>query len=329
MNDQYRRQEYTSRINRVMDYIEQHIDEELSLEILAEVSEFSRYHFHRIFGAMVGETLNQFIQRVRIEKAAVQLVDNPKKSITDIAFDCGFSGSASFSRAFRDAFEITPSQWRQSKGRLELSHRKIRKMDRKNEQSENNNWKDFFSTSMYYDRETNQMKWRIKMKETQLEVNVEVKEIPDMHVAYVRHIGPYQGNGELFAGLFNKLMTWAGPRGLLNGPDTKCMSVYHDNPEITEEDKLRLSVCVTVPEETAVEGEIGKMVVQGGKYAIAHFEIETHQYPDAWNAIYGGWLPKSGYQPDDRLCFEHYLNSPEDHPENKHIVDIYVPVKPL
>jgi AraC family transcriptional regulator len=312
-----------------MDYIEQHIDDDLSLETLAAVADFSRFHFHRIFGAMVGETLNQFIQRVRIEKAAIQLVDNPKKSITDIAFDCGFSGSASFSRAFRENFKITPSQWRAAKGRHNLKHRKIRKTESKDEQSENNNWKDFFSTSWYYDKETNHMKWRIKMKDKQLTVDIEVKDVPDMNVAYVRHIGPYQGDSDLFAGLFKKLMTWAGPRGLLTGPDTKCMSVYHDNPEITDDDKLRLSVCVTVPEDTPVEGEIGKMIVQGGKFAIAHFEIDTDQYGDAWEAVYGGWLPESGYQPDDRLCFELYLNSPEEHPEKKHIVDIYVPVKPM
>ena len=86
----YLREEYTSRINRVIDYIEKNTDKGLSLESLAKVAIFSPFHFHRIFRAMVGETLNQFIQRIRIEKAAAQLIVNPKKSITEIAFDCGF-----------------------------------------------------------------------------------------------------------------------------------------------------------------------------------------------------------------------------------------------
>jgi AraC family transcriptional regulator len=71
------------------------------------------------------------------------------------------------------------------------------------------------------------------------------------------------------------------------------------------------------------------MEIPGGKYAVAKFEILPNQYADAWNMVYGGWLPQSGYQPDDRPCFELYLNDPKTHPEGKHIFEIYAPVKPL
>ncbi len=150
-----------------------------------------------------------------------------------------------------------------------------------------------------------------------------------MNVAYVRHVGPYAGQEQLFEGLFGKLMGWAGPRGLLAQPDLKCLCVYHDNPEVTAEEKLRVSVCATVPEGTPVDGEIGTMKVPGGKFAVARFEISADQYGDAWNALMGGWMPESGYQPDDRLCFELAVNNPKEHPECKHIVDICVPVRPL
>ena len=92
---------------------------------------------------------------------------------------------------------------------------------------------------------------------------------------------------------------------------------------------IRTSVCITVPEDTQVDGEVGKMTIPGGSYAIGHFEIDDKGYEDAWNSIFSVWLPESGYQPDDRLAFEHCINNPEEHPEGKHIVDIYVPVKPL
>ena len=75
----YLRQEYAFRINRVIDYIEANIDVDLSLETLSGIANFSKFHFHRIFRAMVGETLNQFIQRIRLEKAAAQLIFNPKE----------------------------------------------------------------------------------------------------------------------------------------------------------------------------------------------------------------------------------------------------------
>src|SRR5512137_2314544 len=106
------RAEYALRINRVIDYIEANIEKELSLETLAEVACFSRYHFHRLFGAITGEPLGRFIQRIRVEKAASKLIHNPKTSITQIALECGFSGSAAFARTFKEAFGMSAREWR-------------------------------------------------------------------------------------------------------------------------------------------------------------------------------------------------------------------------
>ncbi|MDD2422120.1 MAG: GyrI-like domain-containing protein [Heliobacteriaceae bacterium] len=69
---------------------------------------------------------------------------------------------------------------------------------------------------------------------------VEIKVLPEMTVAYVRYVGPYQGDAELFERLHNKLYTWAGARDLIQFPQTKSLIIYHDSPEITEESKLRL-----------------------------------------------------------------------------------------
>lgn len=319
------REEYISRINRIIDYIESNLDQDLSLETLAEIANFSRFHFHRIFRAMMNETLNQFIQRLRLERAAAWLVDNPKKSITEVALDCGFSGSATFARAFKDAFQMSASEWRSGGHR---SRRKIRKTNSKKGQTIGKMGKDLDVSSFYIDNQTNNPKWRIQMN-TKKEIQVEVKEMPEFHVAYLRHIGPYQGDAELFGGLIGKLMKWAGPRGLINFPETKVVSVYHDDPKITEEDKLRTSVCITIPKDARVDGEIGKMSVHGGAYAVARCELAEDEFQDAWNMMYGSWLPGSGYQPDNHPCFEICHNDPKEHPERKHIVDICVPVKPL
>jgi AraC family transcriptional regulator len=107
------------------------------------------------------------------------------------------------------------------------------------------------------------------------------------------------------------------------------LCVYQDDPEVAAGEKLRLSVCVTVPQDTKVEGEIGKMSIPGGKYASAHFEIAGHEFQKAWDYMFGEWLPKSGYQPDDRPSYELCLNNPAEHPQHKHSIDIYLPVKLL
>jgi len=320
------REEYTARINRVIDYIEANIDKDLSLAALANVALFSPFHFHRVFKAMVGETLNGFIQRLRLEKAADKLKTNPKKSITKIAFECGFSSSSTFARSFRESFGTSASDWRWG-GHFKYS--KNGEAKSKEGKSVGNIRQDF-DVHLYYSEGITKQMWRVEMKTNkELITNVEVKDMPEMHIAYIRHIGPYAGNEQLFGKLFNKLFSWAGPRGLLRFPETKVITIYHDNPEITDESKLRTDVCITVPSDAKVDGEIGKSIIPAGKYAIAHFEIRPDQYGDAWSAVYGGWLPESGYQPDDRPCFELYLNAPKEHPECKHIVDIYAPVKPL
>jgi len=321
------RAEYISRINRVIDYIDKHLDEAISLQALAKVAHFSPFHFHRIFKAIVGETLNQFIQRLRVEKAAGMLVANPRKSITEVALECGFSGSASFARAFKEFFHISASQWRRNGIPLDS---KIGKMDRNDRQASSKERKEFNESVYYIDSDIINQIWRIRMSsKTGLQADVTVKNIPEMTVAYVRHVGSYKGNVSLFENLFKRLMKWAGPRGLLRFPETQVLVVYHDNPEITEEDKLRISASITVPQDTQVEGEIGKMTIAGGKYAIARFELSSDQFQDAWDAVCGGWLSESGYQPEDGPCFEICHNNQNEHPEHKHIVDICVPVKPL
>ncbi|MBM3132042.1 MAG: AraC family transcriptional regulator, partial [Chloroflexi bacterium] len=286
------------------------------------------FHFHRIFGAIMGETLGQFIQRVRVEKAASKLIHNPKKSITQIALECGFSSSATFARAFKDAFHMSASEWR-SGGYLQ--DRKIGKTQSNQNQALSKTEKDFDVSSSYTQGSTTTQVWRIVMKnKPRIQANVEVKDMPEMNVAYVRHIGPYKGNATLFASLWERLMRWAGPRGLVRFPETRMLSVYYDDPEITtDESKLRVDVCITVPADTRVDGEIGKMTISGGKCAVARFEIGADEYQDAWDAVFAGWLPGSGYQPADGPCYELYWNDPEQHPEKKHIVDICVPVKPL
>lgn len=319
------KEEYVSRINRVIDYIEDNIDEELFLKKLAYVANFSPFHFHRIFHAIVGEPLNHFIQRIRLEKAATKLLEQPRLSITEIAIECGFSSSSSFARAFREYFDMSATEWRQRENEQKS---KIGKTESKNGKEKSNMRKDTKHSFVYTDG-TESHKWRRYEMVDKKSLKVDVMEIPQMHVAYIRHIGSYKGDTALFGRLFNKLFTWAGARDLLNFPETKVIAVYHDNPDVTDENKLRTSVCITVPEDTKVDGEVGKMTIPGGKYAITHFEIDDTEYEDAWNVLYGTWLPGSGYQPDDKPPFEMYLNDPKEHPRHKHIVDIYMPVKQL
>lgn len=159
-------------------------------------------------------------------------------------------------------------------------------------------------------------------------MKVTVKNLEPTHVAYIRNIGTYKGNSELFGKVIGKLCGRAGPRGLL-GPNAKILTIYHDDPHITEESKLRRDVCCTVPQDTKVDGEISKQEIPGGMYAVSRFELkDSSEYEPARNSVFCDWLPESDYLIDNRPLYEIYLNDPKEDPEGKHIIEICIPVKP-
>jgi AraC family transcriptional regulator len=320
MTDQaeFLRQEYLGRINRVIDYIDSNLDRAFSLEELAGVACFSRFHFHRIFTYAVGETLGDYIRRIRLERAGSFLVLHPKDSITAVSLECGFSSPSAFARAFRERFGMSASEWREGGWRRS----KLCKVQSKDEQAESKNG-EAAGGGISYPLWRKTKPRRIEMNE--LEYKVEVKEMPDLHVAYIRHIGPYNRVGEAMQRLFK----WAEPRGLLRFPETQTLAVYRDDTRTTETEKLRSDACITVPKDTKVDGEVGLMTIPGGKFAVGHFEIDETQFGRAWDALLGEWMPSSGYQSDGRMCYEMYRNDPKTHAKKKFIVDICEPVKPL
>ena len=317
--------EYIKRINRVIDYLGDSYDQEHDLESLAKIANFSKHHFHRIFKGVVGEPLNKYVQRIRIEKAAHSLKYQHKKSITEIAIDCGFKNSASFSRTFKDNFGLSATSWRNG-AHIEFS--KNRKEQSKNCNEVSKHWKDADLSSLYIDDSTSDLMWKINMLNRN-DVKVEIKNVNEINVAYIRHIGPFIGETETWSQLFKKLINWGAARGLINCSDTQYFTVFRDELEITDFSKFKAYVCISVKADTKDDGDIGISKIPGGKYAVAQFEIDADEYEQAWQLIYSEWLPKSGFQPDERCCFERYLNDPKMHPKNKHILEVYIPVKPI
>lgn len=307
--------EYIQRINRVMDYIDTHLADPLPLERLAEVAAFSKFHFHRIFFALRGETPGQYIQRLRIGRAARVLVTDREATVTEIALDSGFTDVAAFSRAFRHVYGVSPTAYRAERSNLGT-------MDSNDGTAR--------GAPDKYDHGISNPEGGNDMPQLQMEPlpaeSVTVVEKPETTVAYVRHTGPYFGDAKLFERLFTSLYTWAGPRNLVT-EQTETIIIYHDDPQTVEAEKLRVSCCIPVPPATEVAGEVGTMTIEAGTYAEARFTLDATQFGGAWNWVYGVWLPESGYQPDDKLCYEKY--PPNDKSSETFIVDICVPVRPL
>lgn len=308
------RKEYRFRINKVMDYIDAHLDEPLDLESIATVASFSPFHFHRIFTFLVGETPSDYIQRLRIEKAAWRLRNEETETITEIAYSCGFSTVSLFSRTFRKYFGMTPSQFSKtekpafSKNGIHFSKngQRLRK-NLKNNQELDEDLCIVKSNTLFF-----------------METKVEVKNMPEMKAIYCRHIGPFHLIGQAY----EKVFQWAIPRGLLKPGISKTATVTHDDPSVTAIEKVRQSACIIVDEDVKVEGEIGKLTIPAGEYAVGRFELTNEEFERAWNTMCL-WFTESGYQQGDGSTYELYHNDFTQHPERKHIVDICIPVKPL
>ena len=158
-------------------------------------------------------------------------------------------------------------------------------------------------------------------------ISFEIKEMPEFHVAFVEHIGPYQGDGALFDRLLSKLVAWAEPKGLFRWPETRLIIVYGDETSPGQQPSMRM--CIGVPEGTPVSGGINTMIIPGGMYAVGRFEIASEEFAGAWNLMYANLIPSSGRRPGPGSCYEIKLNDSDEHLEHKHIVDICVPVEPL
>ncbi|WDE05664.1 AraC family transcriptional regulator [Thalassomonas viridans] len=309
--------EYKRRINAVLDHLDRHYAQEQNLETLAGIAHFSPYHFHRIFKAVVGESLYKYIQRLRIEKAAHQLKYQRQKSVTAIALDCGFGNPASFARTFKEYFAMSATAWRKTPDQRFS----------KNCKEQSNSWQKSNLSSMYIDPETNHSQWNLDML-TRKSVTIEIRNLPEIQLAYLRHIGPFKGQQKKWAQLFDRLMTWGAARDLVSCPGTQFFTLFRDDLKITEFEKFKTDVCISVPAGSKSDGEIGTCILPAGKYAEAYFEIDADEYQQAWDILYSDWLPGSGYMPDNRCAFEEYLNDPNQHPQNKHCIKIYIPVIP-
>ncbi|WP_417886594.1 AraC family transcriptional regulator [Zunongwangia sp.] len=294
---------YKYRINRVFDYIDQNLETDLSLTKLAEIACFSPYHFHRIFKFITGETLNEFIKRRRIETSALELLHN-NSSITAIAHKFGFSDNSSFSKAFKNYFKVSPTEFRKQNPHR---HTRISQLKSKNGQA-------YPDSEKYICILTNLKKW-IAMNAT-----VNVKTIPKMDLAYVSAIG-----AQNLQSAYRELMRWATPLGLLN-KQTKMLTLYHDSFKVTAADKVRMSAAMLIDTPLSITGEIGVTSIPAGKCIVANFTIGVDEFEKSWTGLFL-WMNENGYAKAEREPFEIYHNNFNEHPEKKAIVDFYIPIQ--
>jgi len=291
---------YAERVNLAIDHVVAHLGEPLRLADVARAAQLSPFHFHRVFQVLVGETLAGFVKRLRLERALVMMTHAPRSSLTTIAMTCGFSSSSDFSRCFKQRYGAAPSafdvkEWRETHA-SELD-------------------------AMVAAPPGRLHVGRLPAAHNPDGFSVTIRNLPARTVAYIRVFNPYRGDA--VANATQRLITWAERNALADG---QWLGYQWDNPEITSLEDCQYHVAVEA-ERFRPTGEIGRfsfppmtvaqVEVRGG----IDLELRALQW------VYGTWLPRSRYLPDDQPGFEAWIGRPFAHGTEHFELYAQLPIK--
>ena len=289
--------DYKERMLKVLVHIQQHLDEALVLEELAEIAHFSPFHFHRIFQGMVGESVMAHIRRLRLERAATRL-KHSDEPVTRIAFEAGYETHEAFTRAFRARFGESPSRFR-------ALHQPVPMPD--------------VPSGVHYVADGGPNDFNVQPGGSAMEASI--KKIDEMKVVFIRHVGPYNEVGPTWA----QLCKWAGKKGLIWWNPTM-LGLCHDDPAVTPPDKIRYDACIVVKKDVQPEGDVGVQTIAAGDYAVATHRGPYEKLSETYATLCGQWIPAQGREIAAAPSFEIYKNNPQKTKPEKLLTEVHVPL---
>ena len=298
--------DYAARVNRAVDHVLLHLDEPLRLEDLAAVAGFSPFHFHRIFRALMGETLARFVKRVRLERALSMMSRAPRPRLTDVAFACGFSSSSDFTRSFKQRYGVAPSAfdvraWRD--GRREEVRIAVESMRFSDE-----------SPARYH------IDLPLVPGQNPDGFVVTFRDLPPRRVAYLRVLDPFQGTGVFDA--CNRLVAWAEARGLADG---QWLGSMWDDPEVVALEDCRYDVGVVIGPSAPTDG-VSVLEFPAMRVAEVRISGDLALETRALDWLFDTWLPSSGCLPDEQPGFEAWIGRPFAHGLEHFELALHLPV---
>ena len=290
---------YAARMLKVLNHIQQNLDDPLDLETLAGLTHFSVSHFHRVFKGMLGETIMDHRRRIRLERAYAQLAGS-QTPVTDIGLAAGYDSLEAFCRVFRKTFGLSPTQCR------------------------GQGW-----TRLYPEAPSGVHYGPGEIVEFVLNdtgaavMNVRIETLPELSIASVRQTGPYNESAER---AWKLLCGWAGPKGLFT-PNTLAIGISHDDPQATPPDEIRYDAAISLESEVDVAPPVVLGSLPGGEYAIFSHQGPHEGLEETYKTIMSSWVPTCGREFRDTPWFEIYRNDPASTPPAQLITDIHIPLK--
>jgi AraC family transcriptional regulator len=263
------------------------------LGALAKRAALSPLHFHRIFKGLAGETPLALHRRLRLERAAWRLFDSDEQ-VTRLAFDAGYETHESFTRAFREAYAASPSEFRE---RTRALHQP---------------WAAETALSLAAScgiHFVNQSVTPCKLNyERYSQMNVEIAHQGEQRVLAVSHRGPYTTISDAFTRLDGFFREGKLPPPAVQG----LVALYHDDPDSTPAAELRSDAGVIVSSEAPIPDGLHEVIIPAGKYACTMHVGPYTRNGDTWTRFLGGWLVESGQRVGSGPMYERYLNTPMD-----------------
>jgi AraC family transcriptional regulator len=284
---------YTDKMNTIVKYIYENLEEDLSLEKISEVACFSRFHFHRQFSSFTGVNLHKFVKLLRMKRASYQLVFNPELKIIDIALNAKFESHESFSRTFKKLYGQTPSKFR-------------------NEPQ----WKPWLEKYKYKSIEKNNI--------GKISMEIEIVDFQKTTVAVKEH----RGAVELLNDSIAEFITWRKSNDYSPVKTSQTFGIAYDDPKSTKPDDFRFDICGSTKSNVSKNPQnvLNKIIPGGRCVKIRH--LGSHENMDAKiHYLYGEWLPANDEELRNYPCFFHYINLFPEVSEHELITDIYLPLK--
>lgn len=289
---------YEVSVRRAIEHIAEHLGEATDLEELARGACLSPFHFHRIFKGMAGETPVELARRLRLERAALALAST-KAPVTMIAFEAGYETHEAFTRAFRAAYADSPTGFR-ARGRDRTLLGAVNGV----------HYSPGGGAIEFVPRDTGGKN-----------MDVTVKELPEVRLAARRFIGPYQQINQAF-GELGQIAAQAG----LARDGMQMVAVYYDIPQETPADRLRSDAGLTIAPGTPIPPGLHEVVLPAGRYAITTFVGPYERLADVWPRFMGEWLPASGHRLGEGVSFEVYLNDASQVEPEHLVTELVVPI---
>jgi AraC family transcriptional regulator len=289
---------YAKRIERVLHYMVDHLDDvdqnPLDIHRLAEEAFLSPYHFHRVYVAMMGETVADTLRRHRLHRAAIKLTASATP-IALLASEAGYGSAQAFTRAFREAYGIPPAQYRLH-GKLSAALQSI------------------------------SIEFKSKEHPMFNLADVHIQNLPAIRIATLQHKGDYQTIGSTF----ERLMVWAAGQGLVKA-GTRTFGLYYDDPKSKPADELRSDACVEIPpgyeHDASSHAEVRTAKTSDRRCAVFVFTGPYSELENPYRWLYDTWLPQSGEEPRNDAPFEEYLNDARNTPPAELKTAICIPLK--